>query len=259
MAWGYVQSAYGQESNGDGTLAVALSSSVPVGSRIIVPFLYYKAFSASINVSSVTDNLGNTYALDRARQVVVADGTHYVYINVWSAPVTNSGTPTVTVVMNDSLTWLKIGVLEYSGLDTSASPVDVSASNGIENDAGPAASGSTSNTTAANELVIGMLSTQSGAHTYAPGGSWTQRVDGYANFETSVRAYEMDSGSSGTAQSISTTLGESTSWGAMCVVYKLSSSGVVIEPGIGSETFVGQVPAPSIAMANDARIAFRKA
>lgn len=222
MAWAFSQSPTTVvEVDGDGILAIVLGSAVASGDRVIAAFTYRDVFSGALTVDSVSDSLGNTYARD-LRTVITEDGTHYRYVETWSAPVTVTGTPTITVnISSGDPNLLEVAAVVYTGLDTSASPVDVSV--GAAGSGTAVASGSTGSTTAANELVLGVIALPSnGGNSSLTASGYTLRASLLSAFFYGLWVGDKDSGSSSTTHSIASTLGDSSEWGAQAIVYKLS-------------------------------------
>lgn len=223
MAWAFVQAPTAVRNSSVSSQAIVFGSAVSSNNRIIIAIGWRAVFSGTVTISSVTDDLGNTYSLDK-HQTIVEDGTHFAYGAVYSAPVTSTGTPTVTVAWSASCTQVELAAAEYSGLATS-SPVDVSSS-GSGNGTTSVASGSTANTTAANELVFAAVCApnQGGNSSFSASG-YTERASNFGVFEAFIWIADKDSGSSGTSQSMSGTLGDASVHADFAIVYKLAGGG----------------------------------
>lgn len=224
MAWGFVQAptAVG-EVDGDGVLSLAFSGNTTQGNLIIVAFLYRDVFSGALSVDSVTDSQSNTYQSDH-RTIVREDGTFYDYVELYSAPVTNAGATTVTVnISSGDPNTVVLAIAEYSGLNTGASRVDVESS--AAGNSVAADSGSTGAIGAANELTFGVIGlTNAGGVSGLTASGYTERASVFSLFNYGLWIGDKDSGASG-AQSIASTLADTSWWGAQAVVYKLAGEG----------------------------------
>jgi hypothetical protein len=124
---------------------------------------------STTTVSTVTDTVGNVYALAVGPTVQTGTATQSIYYarNIIAA---GAGANSVTVRFNVAAAFPDIRILEYSGLDTS-NPIDVSA--------GASGTGTTSSsgavtTTNANDLIIGANVVQTG--TPGAGTGFTTRI-----------------------------------------------------------------------------------
>jgi hypothetical protein len=120
-------------------------------------------------ISTVTDSLGNTYAVAAARIAQTGTASQAIYYakNIASAA---AGTNTVTVTFNVTANAVDIRIAEYSGLDT-VNPLDVSV--GAQGNSATSNSGSVT-TTSANDLLVGANLVQS--VTTAAGAGYTSRI-----------------------------------------------------------------------------------
>jgi hypothetical protein len=102
------------------------------------------------SVASVTDSLGNTYALAVGPTAVSGFLTQSIYYlkNIGGAA---AGGNTVTVTFNQAAAFPDIRILEYSGVDTT-SPVDVTASGSGNSNSAATNSVATTN---ASDLILG--------------------------------------------------------------------------------------------------------
>lgn len=124
---------------------------------------------STATVNTVTDTVGNVYALAVSPTVQSGTATQSIYYakNIAAAA---AGANTVTVKFNVAAVFPDIRIAEYSGIDT-VNPVDVTA----------AASGSSASsnsgavtTTNANDLIIGANVVQTG--TTGAGTGFTRRI-----------------------------------------------------------------------------------
>jgi hypothetical protein len=120
------------------TQTVSFPVNVTTGNFILLAFRYG---SITATITSVTDNLGNTYT---QRLTQVASVTSALY----TAPITTGGACTVTVVLSATAT-MSLAVEEYYGTTTSIDGTPASA-NGAST---TPASGATTTTTAGSMLI----------------------------------------------------------------------------------------------------------
>jgi hypothetical protein len=174
VAWADVQDA-GVQSSGTvaagGTLSVAFPANVTAGNLVVVAVSGWR--SAGVAITSVTDNLGNTYhpALPVAGGLQKAAAGEAC--GIWYAYNVSGGACTVSVKAT-SLEYLTIGVGEKSGCPTT-DPLDQhnSADCGGTNSAS-ASSGSVTTTTA-GELYVGVLNHNGATTTITATGGFTAR------------------------------------------------------------------------------------
>ena len=103
----------------------------------------------SATVQSVTDSLGNTYAL----AIGPSKGTALTQ-SIYYGKNILAGSNTVTVTFSKAATFPDIRILEYKGLSTTA-PLDVTAGASGTSGSNAAVSSGTATTTSANELIFG--------------------------------------------------------------------------------------------------------
>lgn len=160
MALSFVQGT-GNTSGSANSIARAFVSNVSVGNRIVVAITTY--YITTNPVTSVTDNLGNTYTLVNSN-----NSTGYGwYVHIYSAPVTTGGACTVTVNLTDSLQ-VGLAIAESAGNSTS---VDVS------NNAGPTYSTTPQvglSPTVENIIFAVSAGNWSSSPTVTPDSGWTQ-------------------------------------------------------------------------------------
>jgi hypothetical protein len=125
------------------SLAVAYPAAQTAGNLNVIAVMWGDTTS---NVNSVTDSLGNPYAL-----AVGPTRTNGLTSAIYYAKNIAAGGNTVTVTFNQRAGWPNVNVLEYSGLDT-ANPLDVVAT---ASGNGTIANSGVASTTSANELIVG--------------------------------------------------------------------------------------------------------
>jgi hypothetical protein len=120
-------------------------------------------------ISTVTDSVGNTYAVAAARIAQSGTASQAIYYakNIASAA---AGANTVTVTFNVAANAVDTRIAEYSGLDT-VNPLDVSV--GAQGNSATSNSGAVTTTTA-NDLLVGANLVQS--VTTAAGAGYTSRI-----------------------------------------------------------------------------------
>jgi len=148
------------------TVTVAYSQAQTAGNLNVVVIGWN---DSTATVSTVTDSLGNTYAVAAAPVVQTGTASQVIYYakNIASAA---AGANTVTVTFGVTANAVDIRIAEYSGLDT-ANPLDVSV--GAQGNSATSNSGSIT-TTSANDLLVGANLVQS--VTTAAGAGYISRV-----------------------------------------------------------------------------------
>ena len=124
--------------------AVAFSSNTTAGNLILVGF----DFASGATFSSISDSQGNTFTEVGSQLTTPAGSGSRLYY----AKNIIGGADTVTVHTTASASFIKVQVVEYSGLSTST-PLDVQYSN--TGSAGSTYAGGT--TTVANDMIVGFL------------------------------------------------------------------------------------------------------
>jgi len=124
--------------------AVAFASNTTVGDIILVGF----DFSSGSSFSSISDTQGNTFTeLGSQLTTPAGSGTRVYY-----AKNIKGGADTVTVRTAASASFIKVQVVEYTGVSTTT-PIDIQAGN--TGSSGTASAGG--QTTVANDLIFGFL------------------------------------------------------------------------------------------------------
>lgn len=153
------------------SVVVTLSASAALGHLIIA-----RAVCASgQNVSSVTDSRGNTWTVD----VVGSAGPKVALASTGQNVAALQSGDTVTVNFSGSANQSAAIIDEFSGLDTSASRVDKTATGtatGTSRDAG-----TTATTTQADELVVGCFGGGALETTFTPGAGFTRFTTDFLN------------------------------------------------------------------------------
>ena len=163
---GFVQGNYSDPQSPQTSVAVNFTAPQTGGDLNVIVVGWN---DTTATVTSVTDSVGNTYALAVGPTVqlgVTSQSIYYAYNIVPAA----AGANTVTVRFNVAATFPDIRILEYSGLDTN-NPLDVTA--GAQGNSSFTNSGSAT-TTSATELIVGANMTQT--QTTSPGAGFTSRM-----------------------------------------------------------------------------------
>lgn len=118
MAITFIQGGGTQSSGSVSSVAKTLSSSVTVGNFLAVGCV---SSHTTITNGNVTDNLGNTYTLDRREASTGGSPEVAIFYSV----ITHGGTCTITFDCGSD--YMDIGVAEFSGVDAT-SPTDTGSS-----------------------------------------------------------------------------------------------------------------------------------
>jgi hypothetical protein len=214
---------------------VQVNSAVPQGQnmQIGVPFIASQTAGdlnvvvvgwndATARISSVTDSMGNSYALAVGPTVQAGTATQTIYYakNIVAAP---AGGNTVTVMFNTGAYSPDVRIAEYSGVDPT-NPVDVVAA---AQGTGTLSSSGSVTTTNANDLLIGANLVQQG--TTGPGAGYTSRV--ITNPDSDILEDEIVS----TAGSYSATAPlNGGAWIMQMIAFRAAGSGTEAAPAITS-------------------------
>lgn len=146
----------------------------PTAGNLLVVWAFAQKTAVSVNITSITDTIGNTWTRQALLQTGAAHGTAAIYTAV------NTTTAANTVQVNTDTAnenTIQIGISEYSG-QAVGSPVDTASTPLRVVSASPYAS-SNIVTSYTNETIIGIGSTdQTTGRIVTAGGGFTLRVDG---------------------------------------------------------------------------------
>lgn len=217
MAWAFVQ-AKNQALTNNATNTIKFAANTVAGNRAI---LCIAAWNTATTIT-VSDAKNGSWTLDKT--VTTPGGA---LVRMFSVQVATQllSTDNITITMTGGTYGGWVGILEYSGLNTTATAVDVSSAAGGTSSSPN--SGNTPVTTGANELVLSLYGEdgQGASWTTAPAG--TARINHMSDtVNGDLWVSDKDSGASGTAQSASGTINNS-QWGMICVVYKLAAAAAV--------------------------------
>jgi len=175
--------------------------------------------------SGSTATLG-TITLDKGGTYNYQD-TYWLAVAIWSAPVTGTGSCTITVAGVPAGGSITAVVREYSGTDVGASRLEDS-DYGTGDGTVPA---TPSVTSAGEALFFGAVSTSaSGAQTHTPGADYTEvyeEENGSLYATGSVEDRIVISGTTDTADWIAP---DTLAWAAAVAVYKVASDGGTRNP-----------------------------
>ena len=198
------------------SVSVTMPANVTSGNRLVVEVADWSSGHAT--AASVTDSAGDTFT-----ELTTETGSDGAQLSVWTAPITQSGgTKPVIMAKPTAKADMGIAVLEYSGLSTAAGAgaVDQMASaTGTTSSARAVSSGSTSATTAPNELAIGFYADSGFGDTLTADPGYTGRVNVSPAGDIELFAEDTVVGQGATpAPSVST--GAATIWEMATVVFK---------------------------------------
>lgn len=151
------------------SVAITFPQAVVVGDTIIAMTRYDNTVvGPAPDNMVVTDNLGNSWS-----KVGNAFFPDEFRVTVWQCNVTNGGSMTATMNTTSPATGITIAGMEYVG--TGGGAFDQTANNtGTSTSAN---SGSTPTTTAADELLIGIVGDSFNGTPYTATGGWTKRAE----------------------------------------------------------------------------------
>lgn len=216
----------GQTTDNSTSVSKASGSNVTAGNLVIVAAIKYSPGSndpfvvGDVSQSAGTATLGEwTKDVDIIREYTTGE---YVAAALFSAPVTGSGSCTVTVGGAVAGSYWALGIAERSGLDVSATRVESTNTGGAESGA-PATGTATS---AAGALFVGAVATvDTSAATHTPGADYTQiyeEEDGSLHMMGSVEDRIVTGGTTDAADWQAPTTLE---WAAVVAVYKEAAAG----------------------------------
>lgn len=223
MAWGLRAST---PANNAGTstspATVTLGAAVSLNDVIVVNLAMDHGGSADPVITSVGDDLGNSYS-QAVITAVWVDGTFHNLLATYIANVTVAGTPTISVVFDATTADTTLTADAYTGVqattDGSATKTQTTSQTSVTTNA-------TGATTAANELVVGGCFGDSGGKTITALGGDTLRTSSVSGAHGDGGLADKDSGGSGSTPTLGFTFSaaEATS-GATVIVLKLSGGG----------------------------------
>lgn len=229
MAWAHVKGAKAEATSGT-TLGCTFGSGCAVGNRIIVAVV---AMTPPGICSGVADGV-NTYT-EHVANNANGDGTD---VSIWSAVATSTATLTVTATFSGGPPvglHLGICVEEYSGLSQTSGAGGVDKTASSHGTTTTPTSTATAVTTAANELVIGVMGDGENSGPITAGTGFTI-VQSFADASVDIALEEKDSGLSGTTQTatfgIATNL---TPWSCCAAVFKLAPFSLVPKPAVARQ------------------------
>jgi hypothetical protein len=221
--------------------AVTWTADTTAGNRAIIGIFISPATGLTPTVTSITDPRGNTWSLLLAKTQVSGSITRDY--EIWSAQIQTKILATDSLTVNFSVgigagSGVGWWTGEYSGLDTSSAPVDVSSSNSTAGPNATVTSGSTAPTTAANELVLRIFGDGGANVTWTTAPLGTVAVNGMGNTNADTWCSYGDSGAVGSTPDANGTESAAHSWTSIVLVLKLGALGVYT----GTGPFVSNLP-----------------
>lgn len=177
MAWAHVQHSSTHEEGSDANVAQAYPSNVTAGSLLLCGVVWNDA-GDTINLSTVTDSLGNTW-----KPFKTVNGSDAFSVAGWYAANSGGGANTVTATFDTNAANKGLIVAEYSGIATST-PLDQTAGQ-FQLSPSTSADGVTSGTVGGataqtNELGWSMDYTRTLGATLNAGSNFTKRLESTA-------------------------------------------------------------------------------
>lgn len=203
---------------GNTTSPLNTSFTIALGTVAVDQHIVVCIASGNNSVSSVTDNLGNTYNQDRAQ-------VFYSYVYIYSTKVTSGGSCTITVNLSGASNAAGLAYL-VEGLLTTAAHLDQVASANGGADTTPTVT--TPATTQADEVVFGSISVFLGAGTdpmtAGSGYTLTNHNSTPTSGQTVSLGAEYKIISATGAQVVDATLSFSSLWDIAAATYKAAPS-----------------------------------
>lgn len=231
MAWAFVQNV-GAATGSVGTTTVTPTTNITSGNRLIA--LVCCEGSTSPPTVGISDNAGGgsglTWYLEASATMSNSGVPEFSALSIYSAQITQGGgtkpTFTLTASGGGGTFGCALAVTEYSGLATTAAAIgDVSIGTGFTTAATSQPTGSTSATTAANELCMAFWDDDGNSVTSLTASGYTARGQVINSGNHECGAFEKDSGSSGSTLSATFTIAPATRGAGAVVVFKLAGGG----------------------------------
>lgn len=202
----FVQSATGFSAASAASVSATFTASTTAGNLIAVA-VGWQSPDGTTPTSTVTDDKGNVYTLSTGPAIAFSN----YYMATYYAKNVAVNTKAVTLSLGSAMTFVRLAIHEYSGMDT-VSPLDVVSANA-------AATGNldslTATTTAANEVIFGWCLNGNGTVTAGTGFSSRASVGSEITEDkivTSTGAYNASCG------------GDASAWGAHMAAFKGSGA-----------------------------------
>jgi hypothetical protein len=223
-------------------------SATAAGHLIVVGIQIGGGVSTGITISSVTDNVGNTYAeAGAARSIDTAAGS---VVDIWYAKNSAAGATTLTITPSTTVTNAGVLIWEFSGADTS-SPLDQTAVlNSQASSATP--SGASVTTAQTGELVMSLLAVAGNVTGIASGNAFVSdsglKGNGWAHLITTTAgtfAAQWNQSPAGTFASSTASFKAAASGGGGALnACDLNSDGKnnVVDVQLGTNMYLGLLP-----------------
>jgi hypothetical protein len=244
-----VQETHGSDTTGSGSYQTsAFGSSVTIGNTILCVVTSDGNGDDDI-ITSVTDNLGNTYVKD----VVQTSATsNQRYVSIWRAPVTVGGTCTITVNFDDSQSNNSVVLAqEWSVSGGGALVLDVTTGQSAAASTSPT-TGASSATAHANELVVaGFVFNGGVAFAFSAGSGYSN--SSFLATSNAHGAIESKEVSATGTQTGTCTLTASRAYSAVLATYYVAGTNITVSPDVVSVTVSAPDPtvSASISLTSD--------
>lgn len=204
-----------------------LGASIPTNGKIDV---CATAYAGETFTAVPTDDAGNVYAAVGADAIDTASNSRS---NCWYAIQTGSGAPTVTISVSGDTSNFFVYVWGYTGNATGSVLVAANKSDDLASNTSQSCAARSA--TNAGQLMIGFISTSSGAGSFAPGGTETERGEEPTFHQTQIE----DNVSSGAvSMAPSWTLGAARGGTCVMAIFDLpiTAPTFTANPAIGTRT-----------------------
>jgi hypothetical protein len=136
--------------------------------HLVVGIVYWSIGTSLATTGGITDSNGSSYTIETTQS---PSGTTYSTAAFFACPTgASAGKNLVATFSPGAASFVYIVAAEYSGINTTT-PLDQTAQ--TTGTASTVDSGATSNTTNANDLLVGLFGTNNGATSWTPGTSYT--------------------------------------------------------------------------------------
>lgn len=143
-----VGTAVGNATGGSGSTRTTPAKATTTGNFLFVAITHY---TSGVNINSVTDTAGNSYA--KAGTTQGGDSNHDNEIWFTANPITGHASNVVSVVFSGTPSFVDLSQSEFSWSGAASIAYDAEAAHAL--DAGPVYTSGSLTTTAADDLIIG--------------------------------------------------------------------------------------------------------
>jgi hypothetical protein len=250
----YVQSSQSSSGSGSSTITSTLGSSVTAGHLIVVGFAWTHA--AGDGTVTCSDTLGSTFT----NYGFNPSGTSE-YFKTCYAIASGSGSDTITVNFGTSVSFRRIVVSEYSGVDTT-NPLDdaamVNDGSGTDPQTGSGTDNATTQsatTTSNGDMIVGIIeNTQGFTYAQSAGTGFTQRTIANTN---ELILEDRKQATAGSVAATTTIANSGVYYEGAVLAFRAASSGVVSDTFDNSLFTLSQGGAANFQNTTDGANAFR--